>query len=127
MDQVCDDIAAETEALSVVVKDLTEDQWRAPTVAEGWDTHETILHLAAADWACHLTLTNSEAFVTTRTQLSDGEVSLNKLVGAEVLAMPGHELWQWFLNFRAEMIKAFRKPTPRLVSLGSAQILVHAP
>ena len=104
MDQICDDIVAETEALSSVVQDLTEDQWRAPTVAEGWDTHETILHLAAADWACHLTLTNSEAFVVTRARLSEGEISLNTLVGAEVLGMSGHDLWQWFLNFRTEMI-----------------------
>ncbi|PDH67556.1 MAG: TIGR03084 family protein [Acidimicrobiales bacterium MED-G01] len=113
VDQICDDIAAETEALSVVVGDLTEDQWRAPTVAEGWDTHETILHLAAADWACHLAVTNSEAFVATRAQLSDAKISLSNLVGAEVLAMQGHELWEWFLNFRAEMINALRKTDPK--------------
>ena len=113
MDQICDDIVAETEALSSVVQDLTEEQWRAPTVAEGWDTHETILHLAAADWACHLTLTNSEAFVGTRARLSEGEISLNTLVGAEVLEMSGHALWQWFLKFRAEMIDAFRTTDPK--------------
>ena len=42
---ICDDLDAETEALGEIVSGLTEDEWRLPTPAEGWDTHETIIHL----------------------------------------------------------------------------------
>ena len=42
---ICDDLDAETDALRAVVAGLTEDEWRVPTPADGWDTHETIIHL----------------------------------------------------------------------------------
>jgi len=113
VDQICDDIAAETQALTSVVKDLTEDQWRAPTVVEGWDSHETILHLAATDWICHLTLVNPQLFVDIRTQLSKGETSVHKTVGPEVRALQGRELWEWFLNGRSEMVNALRQTDPK--------------
>ena len=113
MEQICDDLEAETEALSAVVSDLTEEQWRAPTVAEGWDSHETVLHLGAADWIGHLTLTDPASFASIRARLSKAEVSLNELVGPDVQAMSGGELWRWFLKGRAAMIDAFRKLDPK--------------
>ena len=39
---ICDDLDAETDALRAVVAGLTEDEWRLPTPADGWDTHETV-------------------------------------------------------------------------------------
>ena len=113
MDQICDDIAAETRALSTVVEDLTEDQWRAPTVAEGWDSHETILHLGATDWICYLTLVNPKLFVDIRTQLSKGETSVHKAVGPHVRGLQGSELWEWFLTGRSEMLGALRDMDPK--------------
>ena len=113
MDQICDDIAAETRALSSVVEDLTEDQWRAPTVAEGWDSHETILHLGATDWICYLTLVNPKLFVDIRTQLSKGETSVHKAVGPHVRGLQGRELWEWFLTGRSEMLRALGDTDPK--------------
>lgn len=113
MDQICDDIAAETRALSTVVEDLTEDQWRAPTVAEGWDSHETILHLGATDWICYLTLVNPKLFVDIRTQLSKGETSVHKAVGPHVRGLQGSELWEWFLTGRSEMLGALGDTDPK--------------
>ena len=113
MDQICDDLAAETRALSSVVEDLTEDQWRAPTVAEGWDSHETILHLGATDWICYLTLVNPKLFVDIRTQLSKGETSVHKAVGPHVRGLQGSELWEWFLTGRSEMLGALRDTDPK--------------
>jgi len=40
------DLAAEERSLDAVVADLTEDQWRTPTPAEGWDVRDEITHLA---------------------------------------------------------------------------------
>ncbi len=119
MDQICDDLEAETEALAAVVSQLSEEQWRAPTVAEGWDSHETVLHLGAADWFAHLTLTDSEAFAEAHARMT-AEVPLNDLVGEDVRALSGHDLWQWFRDGRTAMIDALRQldPKDRLAWIG---------
>ena len=113
MDQICDDLEGETEALTAVVGHLTEEQWRLPTVAEGWDSHETVLHLGAADWIAHLAVTDPASFVITNGRLSRSEASINSLVGPEVAALSGAELWQWFLEMRAVMIDALRALDPK--------------
>lgn len=113
MDQICDDLEAETAALAAVVGDLTEEQWRAPTVAEGWDSHETILHLGAADLLAYLTLSDPVAFAVAHGQISNSEISLNELVGAEVQGLPGGDLWRWFIKGRAAMTDALRELDPK--------------
>lgn len=113
MDQICDDLEAETAALTAVVGELTEAQWRAPTVAVGWDSHETVLHLGAADWIAHLTLTDPESFAVVRERMSSGAVSLNKLAGADVPTLSGSDLWRWFVDGRTAMIDALRRLTPK--------------
>ena len=59
---ICDDLEAETEALREVVKGLTEDEWRLPTPADGWDTHETVIHLGMADVAASLAVLDPAEF-----------------------------------------------------------------
>lgn len=120
MDKICDDLEAETQALAAVVGDLTEEQWRAPTVAEGWDSHETVLHLGAADFIAHLTLTDPEAFAVTKERMSSGDASLNELVGPKVKTMSGADLWQWFLIGRQAMVDELRAldPKDRVVWIG---------
>lgn len=120
VDRICDDLEGETAALTAVVGNLAEEQWRRPTVAEGWDSHETVLHLGAADWFAHLTLTDPPGFTAAHGRLSSGEVSLNEMVGPDVRSMSGAELWQWFLNVREAMIGALRRldPKDRVVWIG---------
>ncbi len=113
MDQICDDLEAETEALTAVVGHLNEEQWRSPTVAEGWDSHETILHLGVGDWLAHLTLTDPTSFAIANGRLSNGEASVNALVGPEIQSLSGADLWQWFLEMRTAMISALRRRDPR--------------
>ncbi|MFT7648532.1 MAG: hypothetical protein ACI8Y4_003284 [Candidatus Poriferisodalaceae bacterium] len=120
MDQICDDLEAETAALIAVVGDLSEEQWRAPTVAEGWDSHETVLHLGAADWFAHLTLTDPAAFAAAHARLTRSDASLNELVGPNIAAMSGADLWSWFLVGRTAMIDALRclGPKDRIAWIG---------
>ena len=49
LDQVLADLDAEGDGLDALVAPLTEDQWRTPTPAEGWDVATTIAHLAWTD------------------------------------------------------------------------------
>ena len=50
MQGICDDLQAETDALGEVVSGITEEQWRLPTPAQGWDSRETMVHLGMTDW-----------------------------------------------------------------------------
>ena len=113
MDPICDDLEAETVALSNVVGSLDEEQWRAPTVAEGWDSHETILHLGSTDLLCCLAVKDPKTFAVMRESLANGEVSANGLGGSEVQTMTGCQLWEWFLNGRMEMIEGLRTSDPK--------------
>ena len=111
--QICEDLEAETLALSTVVDSLDEVQWRAPTVAEGWDSHETILHLGSTDLLCRLAVTDPTAFAVIRERLANGEVSANGLGGPEIQTMTGRQLWGWFLYGRMEMIEGLRNSDPK--------------
>jgi len=51
LEELLGDLAAESAALRKVVADLTEEQWRTPTPAEGWDVATQIAHLAWTDEA----------------------------------------------------------------------------
>ena len=70
---ICDDLDAETDALRAVVAGLTEDEWRLPTPADGWDTHETIIHLGMADVAASLAVLDPTGFEETKQQMLQGE------------------------------------------------------
>ena len=113
MEQICADIEAETEALAGVVGGFTEELWRAPTVAEGWDSYETILHLGATDWICDLAVSNPAGFAEVRARLANGEVSVHELVRSETNTKAGNELWRWFLEIRGSMVDALRKTEPK--------------
>ncbi len=113
MEQICVDIEAETEALAGVVDGFSEHQWRAPTVAEGWDSYETILHLGATGWICDLAVSNPAGFAKVRARLANGEVSVHELVRSETKAKEGNELWRWFLEIRGSMVNSLRKTEPK--------------
>ncbi|MGZ4454309.1 MAG: TIGR03084 family metal-binding protein [Nocardioides sp.] len=51
LDELLADLEAESDALRAVVAELSEEQWRAATPAEGWDVATSIAHLAWTDEA----------------------------------------------------------------------------
>ena len=110
---ICDDLDGETEALREVVAGLTEDEWRLPTPAEGWDTHETIIHLGMADVAASLAALDPENFDTTKEEMLKGDGDLHRFGGLDVRSMSGADLWNWFADERNRMTEAFRALDPK--------------
>ena len=110
---ICDDLDGETEALREVVAGLTEDEWRLPTPAEGWDTHETIIHLGMADVAASLAALDPENFETTKEEMLKGDGDLHRFGGLDVRSMSGADLWNWFADERNRMTEAFRALDPK--------------
>lgn len=58
LEGVLADLAAECEVIESWVADLTDDEWRRPTPAEGWDIATTIAHLL---WTDEVAVVASEA------------------------------------------------------------------
>lgn len=57
LDRVLTDLADEGTDLETLVADLSEEQWRLPTPAQGWDVATSIGHLAWTDEAALLACT----------------------------------------------------------------------
>lgn len=112
MDSICDDLEAETAALRAIVESLSEEQWRLPTPAAGWDTHETVIHLGMADFAASLAVLDGPGFEAAKEAMSAGG-DLHQISGVDVHTMSGAELWQWFETERAHMTTAFRALGPK--------------
>jgi uncharacterized protein (TIGR03083 family) len=47
--ELLDDLEAEHGALDALVAGLSEEQWRMPSAAAGWDIADSITHLAMSD------------------------------------------------------------------------------
>lgn len=59
---ILDDLDAESGAVDAMVSELTEDQWRRDTPAEGWTIAHQIAHLEWTDRVATLAATDAEGF-----------------------------------------------------------------
>lgn len=62
LDDVLNDLAAEGDRLDALVAPLSDEQWRTPTPAEGWDIATTVAHLAWTDEVAVYAATDKEAW-----------------------------------------------------------------
>ncbi len=63
------DLQDEHDALDERVAGLTEEQWRTPTPADGWDIADCISHLTYFDGTAGLALTDADGFAAHVTEL----------------------------------------------------------
>ncbi|MDH4076350.1 MAG: maleylpyruvate isomerase family mycothiol-dependent enzyme, partial [Acidimicrobiia bacterium] len=110
MEDICNDLDQEQQALDAVVAGLAEEQWLLPTPAAGWDVKDTIIHLVQADMAAHLAVADAERFQEAKANMAaqgfDGVFGRRgSRTGAEVLA--------WWREERAGMLAAFRSRGPK--------------
>lgn len=94
LDQVIADLVAEQAAVDALLEPLTEQQWRTPTPAEGWDVAHQVAHLAWTDEAAVLAATDPagwDQLVSAAVASPDGFVDDAAARGAE---SPGRDLLQ---------------------------------
>jgi uncharacterized protein (TIGR03084 family) len=108
MQDLCDDLVAEHEALDDRVAELDEGAWTTITPAEGWTVADSISHLAFFDQTATLAAIDPDAF-TANTQTLLERV----LAGADPSldlgrSGPGTELLASWRRGRAAMVDAFR-------------------
>jgi uncharacterized protein (TIGR03084 family) len=96
LETVLRDLATEGDRLDDMVADLTEDTWRTPTPAAGWDVAAQVAHLAWTDEVAVLSATDKEKWdevVMLAIGDPDGFADTAALAGAE--AEPGDILARW--------------------------------
>ena len=108
VDELLTDLAAESAALREVVADLTDEQWRTPTPADGWDIATQVAHLAWTDEASVIAGTDKaawDALIIEALADIDGFVDTKALDGG---AVPPAELlarWDASRPALAEMLR----------------------
>ncbi|MFT4263384.1 MAG: TIGR03084 family metal-binding protein [Nocardioides sp.] len=113
LDDLLDDLATVGLRLRETVALLTEEQWRLPTPAEGWDVATTISHLAWTDEASLLATRAArgdkqewDELVLEAIQDPEGFVDAEALAGATV---PGAELLLRWDAARVALTEALRE------------------
>ena len=110
MDQICDDLLAECEALDAVVASLDESQWDTPTPAAGWSVRDQISHLWFFDVREAMALTDPDAFAADMRELfAAGGTEASVAPGR---SMSGAELLQRWRDDRARLVDVARTVDP---------------
>jgi uncharacterized protein (TIGR03084 family) len=90
------DLAAEGDRLESLVAPLTDDQWRTPTPAQGWDIATQIAHLAWTDEVAVLAATDKQAWDAVVLKAIEDPTGFIDVVSLEEgLAAPGELLARW--------------------------------
>jgi uncharacterized protein (TIGR03084 family) len=106
------DLAAESEQLRAAVAGLSEERWRTPTPAEGWDVATQIAHLAWTDECAVIAATDKPAWDRLVEQAiadMDGFVDKGALEGG---AVPSAELLARWDGSREALARALRDLPP---------------
>src|SRR5437016_1396966 len=104
MDQLCDDLLAETADLEALVVPLDDAGWETATPAEGWSIKDQVAHLAYFDDRAHESLTDPETFRVERDEtLAGGGAMVDKITEAN-RHLSGDETLAWFRMARARTV-----------------------
>jgi uncharacterized protein (TIGR03084 family) len=110
MQQICDDLLAECDALDAVVAGITETQWDTPTPAAGWSVRDQISHLWFFDVRELMALTDPDAFAADMRELfASGGTEASVAPGR---AITGAELLQRWRDDRSRLVDVARTVDP---------------
>lgn len=109
--ELLSDLEAEHADLDRLVAGLPEEQWSAPTPAEGWTARDQISHLAFFDDAATLALTEPARFKTEAdaaiAALANGDDPMAEHL-ARGRAMSGAALLSWWRGARSSLLAGAR-------------------
>jgi uncharacterized protein (TIGR03084 family) len=90
MHEICQDLAAEHDALDAVLAPIDEAAWSRATAADGWDVKDTVHHIAYFDDCAREAVVDPDGFQRRMMSLLAGEVDhaadAHADTGAELLA-----------------------------------------
>jgi uncharacterized protein (TIGR03084 family) len=110
MEQICDDLEAEHQALDALVDHIDDVQWDQPTAAPGWSVRDQVSHVWFFDQRALMALTDADAFDTDRERLmASGGTAASVLPGR---SMSGPEMLAAWRVDRAELVRVAHTVDP---------------
>ena len=110
LEGVLADLTAEGDRLESLVAELSDDGWRTPTPAAGWDVATQVAHLAWTDEAAHAAATDKAAWDALVTELiadPDHAVDTAALSGGAVAPADLLSRWRTARGALAVALRAF--------------------
>ncbi len=108
MNDLADDLAAETAVLRGLLEHLDAAAWEAPTPAAGWAVRDQVSHLAHFDDAALSSATEPETFTAEQAEaFAAGGVDPDQ-IAARYRGLPAESLLAWFDASRARLVEVFR-------------------
>ncbi len=123
IDDLVDDLRAESASLDGIVAGRGDDDWRTPTPAEPWTVADTIGHLAWSDRAALVAATSPDRFgAWAAEQFGDEGLDAVTSRAVELAAVPPAELLATWRAGREELAEALgdHDPGTRLPWFGPA-------
>jgi uncharacterized protein (TIGR03084 family) len=111
MNDLADDLAAETVVLRDLVAGLDPEAWRRATPAPGWSIADQISHLAHFDEAAIRSATAPQEFQAELARLA-AEGADPDAIAARYRDVPPATLLGWFDTSRADLLTTFRRLHP---------------
>src|SRR5256885_567010 len=113
INEIADDLQAETDQLDKLLAGLSDADWDKATPAEGWMVRDQISHLAHFDPVTIQSAPDPEAFRAYIATVTDVD-ALTADVAAKYRHMPAFEMLEWFRQSRSRMIEVFRGLDPSM-------------
>jgi uncharacterized protein (TIGR03084 family) len=113
MDQVLDDLLAETAVVQELVADLDDAGIGRPTPAEGWSIRDQLTHLAYFDRTATQAAVDPAAFRRDAEALVAGGTDFPDRIAAEHAALPAEQVRAWLHRTRTEFVTVFRDLDPK--------------
>jgi len=112
MDQLTNDLMAETEVLRALLVGLPDIDWELATPAEGWAVRDQISHLAYFDDAAVQSATDPDAFQAELAKMLSGGGLSPDDIAARYRDLPPVRLLAWFDESRARLVSTFAALDP---------------
>lgn len=112
MEQLADDLQAETDVLDEMLASLHPESWDLPTPAEGWLVRDQVSHLAFFDDAATKAAADPLRFSAERDMILADPDGLSSVVVEQGRRMTSEQLLEWFRRVRGEIVGILRRMDP---------------
>lgn len=112
MDELADELLAETAGLEELLVTLDEERWDLPTPAEGWLIRDQVSHLAFFDDAATKAASDPQRFSAEREMITADPDGLTGVVVEQGRKMTGDQVLEWFRRVRGEIAGILRRMEP---------------
>jgi uncharacterized protein (TIGR03084 family) len=113
MDQVLDDLVAETRVVQSLVADLDDAGIAAPTPAQRWSIRDQLTHLAYFDETATQAATDPDGFRRDAAALMEDGMGFPDRIAAEHAQLGADEVREWFDRARTAFVTTFRGLEPK--------------